>query len=203
MTCTQSAILGQPAIKFSRHFVGTTDWINFSSVLLPALYIWATQKERWLFEGITDRIFLGISVKVVLPQSTGSFNVLNARAKALTAFIFGQMTTHIYTLYIYTYNNITYTQLIKPQKAQPARNQAYDFKKWATEKGKKPKTADFWRNYWKLKHQYIGRYVPTISFYCGGSAKHLVLGLDSAQVHPGSAQKQCHVLILMFSLNPT
>lgn len=111
MTCTQSAILGQPATKFSRHFVTVeaTDWINFSSVLLPVLYIWihvrAAQKERWFFEGTIHRIFLGISVKATwTAQSTASFYALNTGAKALTAFIFGQTTTHIYNTPVYWLN---------------------------------------------------------------------------------------------------
>lgn len=136
MTCTQSAILGQPATKFSRYFVtvGTTDWINFSSVLLPVLYIWmhvwAAWKERWLFEGTIDQIFLDISVKATwAAQSTATFYTLDAGAKALTALVFGQMTTRIYTCIP--------IKLIKPQKTQPARNLASAFKKSAIAQGRK------------------------------------------------------------------
>lgn len=153
MTCTQSAILGQPATKFSRYFVtvGTTDWINFSSVLLRVLYIWmhvwAAWKERWLFEGTVDQIFLDISVKATwAAQSTATFYALDAGAKALTALVFGQMTTRIYTCIP--------IKLIKPQKTQPARNLASAFKKSAIAQGGKNIHSWFLEKLLKLKALY-------------------------------------------------
>lgn len=149
MMCTQSAILGQPGIKLSRYFVtiGTTDWINLSSLPLPVLYIWThvsatREKLDFLRNNSSDfsRHLLEGYLNCPKFLDTASFYTLNAKAKALRAFIFGQMSANLYTCIL--------IKLIKPQKTYPARNLTSAPNKSAIAQGKKKiHTANSWRNH--------------------------------------------------------